>query len=55
MSESDACSGWEFEEDWAELADEAAWSRAILDGPAAPAVAERFHITDLQHWVDLCA
>jgi hypothetical protein len=31
------------------------WERAVLDGDAAPAVAVRFPIHDLQHWLDLSA
>lgn len=34
---------------------EAAWELASLDGDCAPALARHFHITDLQHWLDLCA
>jgi hypothetical protein len=34
---------------------EAAWERASLDGDCAPALARHFRITDLQHWLDLCA
>ena len=57
MSESDACPKWEFTDEHAlpGQADAADWSRAVCNGSAAPAVAERFHITNLQHWLDLCA
>jgi hypothetical protein len=34
---------------------EAAWELASLDGDCAPALARHFRITDLQHWLDLCA
>ena len=34
---------------------EAAWDLASLDGDCAPALARHFRITDLQHWLDLCA
>jgi hypothetical protein len=34
---------------------EAAWEWASLDGDCAPALARHFRITDLQHWLDLCA
>jgi hypothetical protein len=34
---------------------EAAWERASLDGDFTPALARHFRITDLQHWLDLCA
>jgi len=33
----------------------AAWEVASLDGDCAPALARHFRITDLQHWLDLCA
>jgi hypothetical protein len=33
----------------------AAWEQASLDGDCTPALARRFHITDPQHWLDLCA
>jgi hypothetical protein len=26
-----------------------------LDGDCMPVLADQFHITDLQHWLDLCA
>ena len=26
-----------------------------LDGDGMPVLADQFHITDLQHWLDLCA
>lgn len=26
-----------------------------VDGDCMPVVADQFHITDLQHWLDLCA
>jgi len=31
------------------------WDLASLDGDCAPALAGHFRITDLQHWLDLCA
>jgi hypothetical protein len=34
---------------------EAAREWASLDGDCAPALARHFRITDLQHWLDLCA
>jgi hypothetical protein len=34
---------------------EAAWELASLDGDFTPALARHFRITDLQHWLDLCA
>jgi hypothetical protein len=34
---------------------EAARERASLDGDFEPALARHFRITDLQHWLDLCA
>jgi hypothetical protein len=33
----------------------AAGEVASLDGDCAPALAPHFRITDLQHWLDLCA
>jgi hypothetical protein len=34
---------------------EAARDRSSLDGDFTPALARHFRITDLQHWLDLCA
>jgi hypothetical protein len=51
-----ACDGltesWDGCEAWAS---EAAWEQACLDGDCTPALADRFQITDLQKWLDLCA
>jgi hypothetical protein len=58
MSESDACPKGEFADEQAlpGQADAADWSGAVANGSAAaPAGAERFRITNLQHWLDLCA
>jgi hypothetical protein len=37
-----------------EVPDEA-WTLAVLDGEAAPALAAHFRIHDLQQWLDLSA
>jgi hypothetical protein len=31
------------------------WAWATLDGDRPPTLADHFHITDPQHWLDLCA
>lgn len=40
---------------WRDQAVEEAWEMAAFDTDPAPALANAFHITDLQHWLDLCA
>lgn len=44
------CASWE-----AEGTEAGDLDRAGLDGDRVPALARHFHITDLQHWIDLCA
>ena len=43
----------EDQESWE--AGEEARDRAALEADAPPASAEQFHITNLQHWIDLSA
>jgi hypothetical protein len=40
---------------WREEAVEEAWEMAACDSDAVPDLANSFDITDLQHWLDLCA
>jgi hypothetical protein len=40
---------------WRERAVEEAWEMAAYDSDDVPALANSFDITDLQHWLDLCA
>ncbi len=40
---------------WRNRAVEEAWDAADFDSDDAPALANAFEITDLQHWLDLCA
>jgi hypothetical protein len=40
---------------WRNQAVEEAWESIELDGEPAPALANAFDITDMQHWLDLCA
>ncbi len=40
---------------WRDRAIEEAWDTADFDGDPMPALANAFDITDLQHWLDLCA
>jgi len=40
---------------WGKEAIEEAWEMADFESDAAPALANSFQITDLQHWLDLCA
>ena len=41
------------DDEGAETAEAAAL--AAFDADGGPALARHFHITDLQHWIDLCA
>lgn len=41
--------------EWREWTVEEAWEMAGFDGDAGFALANSLHITDLQHWLDLCA
>lgn len=40
---------------WRNQAIEEAWDMADLDDDTSPSLANPFQITDLQHWIDLCA
>jgi hypothetical protein len=40
---------------WRERAVEEAWEMAAYEDGEVPALSNSFHITDLQHWLDLCA
>jgi hypothetical protein len=47
------------DQDAEQLAARQAWKASDdgheLDGDCMPVLADQFHITDLQHWLDLCA
>jgi hypothetical protein len=40
---------------WRDEAIEEVWEMAAYEIDALPSLANSFHITDLQHWLDLCA
>ena len=40
---------------WRDQANEEAWEMADDDSTSLPPLANSFHITDPQHWLDLCA
>ena len=40
---------------WRDHASEEVWEISAFDADPAPALANSFQITDLQHWLDLCA
>jgi hypothetical protein len=40
---------------WREHTSEESWEISAFDADAVPALAVSFQITDLQHWLDLCA
>jgi hypothetical protein len=40
---------------WRDEAIEEVWEMAAFESVAVPSLANSFHITDLQHWLDLCA
>jgi hypothetical protein len=58
MTHSQPSSDWlkDDQESWEVRGiEEETWGQAVLDCEGGPALAATFRITDLQHWLDLCA